>query len=41
MLATDQMFLIMTVAFLFAACVVWLAPKPQIFAGGPAAASGH
>jgi DHA2 family multidrug resistance protein len=36
MLATDQMFLIMTVAFLLAAAVVWLAPKPHIagFAGG-------
>ena len=40
MLATDQMFLIMTVAFAFAACVVWLAPKPNLFAG-PAAAGGH
>jgi MFS transporter, DHA2 family, multidrug resistance protein len=40
MLATDQMFLIMTVAFAFAACVVWLAPKPNLFAS-PAAAGGH
>ena len=40
MLATDQMFLIMTVAFAFAACMVWLAPKPNLFAG-PAAAGGH
>jgi DHA2 family multidrug resistance protein len=40
MLATDQMFLIMTMAFAGAACVVWLAPKPHIFAG-PAAAGGH
>src|ERR1700722_6386252 len=40
MLATDQMFLIMTVAFAFAACMVWLAPKPNIFAG-QAAAGGH
>jgi DHA2 family multidrug resistance protein len=39
MLATDQMFLIMTAAFAFAACVVWLAPKPNIFAGQ--AAGGH
>ncbi|HZZ87818.1 MAG TPA: DHA2 family efflux MFS transporter permease subunit, partial [Caulobacteraceae bacterium] len=41
MLATDQMFLIMTVAFLVAAGVVWLAPKPTIFTGGPATAGGH
>jgi DHA2 family multidrug resistance protein len=40
MLATDQMFWIMTAAFLAAACVVWLAPKPRIFAGA-AAAGGH
>ncbi|HXQ17410.1 MAG TPA: DHA2 family efflux MFS transporter permease subunit [Caulobacteraceae bacterium] len=40
MLATDQMFLIMTGAFAFAACVVWLAPKPNIFAG-QATAGGH
>ena len=40
MLATDQMFWIMSVAFLLAACVVWLAPKPRIFAGA-AAAGGH
>jgi DHA2 family multidrug resistance protein len=40
MLATDQMFLIMTVAFAFAACVVWLSPKPNIFAG-QAAGGGH
>ncbi len=33
MLATDQMFWIITVAFLIAACVVWLAPKPRIFSG--------
>ena len=33
MLATDQMFWIITVAFLVAACVVWLAPKPRIFSG--------
>jgi DHA2 family multidrug resistance protein len=31
MLATDQMFTIMTVGFLLAACVVWLAPKPSLF----------
>ena len=35
MLATDQMFWIMTAAFLVAAAVVWLAPKPRIFAGAP------
>ena len=40
MLATDQMFFIMAMAFAGAACVVWLAPKPRIFAG-PAAAGGH
>jgi DHA2 family multidrug resistance protein len=40
MLATDQMFWIMTAAFLLAACVVWLAPKPKIFAGA-AAGGGH
>jgi DHA2 family multidrug resistance protein len=39
MLATDQMFLIMTVAFVIAAGAVWLAPKPNIFAGQ--AAGGH
>jgi DHA2 family multidrug resistance protein len=33
MLATDQMFWIITGAFLIAACVVWLAPKPRIFSG--------
>jgi DHA2 family multidrug resistance protein len=31
MLATDQMFTLMTVGFLVAACVVWLAPKPSLF----------
>jgi DHA2 family multidrug resistance protein len=40
MLATDQMFLVMTAAFAAAACVVWLAPKPHIFAS-PAPAGGH
>ncbi|HLY80270.1 MAG TPA: MFS transporter, partial [Caulobacteraceae bacterium] len=40
MLATDQMFLIMTAAFAFAACMVWLAPKPNIFAG-QAGGGGH
>ena len=40
MLATDQMFLVMAVAFVVAAGMVWLAPKPRIFAG-PAAAGGH
>jgi len=40
MLATDQMFLVMFVAFLVAAAVVWLAPKPRIFQGG-APAGGH
>ncbi len=40
MLATDQMFLITTVAFVIAATVVWLGPKPQIFAGQPAG-GGH
>ena len=40
MLATDQMFLIMTVAFAFAACAVWLSPKPNLFAG-QAGAGGH
>src|SRR5262249_30976622 len=40
MLATDQVFWMMTAAFLVAACVVWLAPKPRIFPGAPAA-GGH
>ena len=40
MLATDQMFLVMTAAFAAAACVVWLAPKPHIIMG-PAAGGGH
>ena len=40
MLATDQMFWIMSAAFLLAACIVWLAPKPRIFAG-QAAGGGH
>jgi DHA2 family multidrug resistance protein len=35
MLATDQMFLVLTLAFVVAACAVWLAPKPKLFAGGP------
>jgi DHA2 family multidrug resistance protein len=40
MLATDQMFVVMTVAFIIAAAAVWLAPKPRLFAG-PATAGGH
>ena len=40
MLATDQMFLVMTVAFALAACVVWLSPKPNIF-GLQAPPGGH
>jgi DHA2 family multidrug resistance protein len=40
MLASDQMFFLMTLVFLFAACVVWLSPKPKIF-GAPGAAGGH
>ncbi|HEY2708275.1 MAG TPA: DHA2 family efflux MFS transporter permease subunit [Caulobacteraceae bacterium] len=40
MLATDQMFLVMAVAFVGAAFVVWLAPKPNIFAV-PAGGGGH
>jgi MFS transporter, DHA2 family, multidrug resistance protein len=40
MLATDQMFIVMTVAFVFAACIVWLAPKPNLFAGPPGG-GGH
>ncbi len=40
MLATDQMFWIMSAAFLLAACIVWLAPKPRIFAGA-APGGGH
>jgi len=39
MLATDQMFTIMTVGFLVAACVVWLAPKPSFH--GPVGGGGH
>jgi DHA2 family multidrug resistance protein len=40
MLAADQMFLVMTVVFVFAACVVWLAPQPKLF-GGPPGGGGH
>ncbi|HTX49900.1 MAG TPA: DHA2 family efflux MFS transporter permease subunit [Caulobacteraceae bacterium] len=40
MLATNQMFFGMVLVFLFAACVVWLAPQPKFFAGAPAA-GGH
>ena len=39
MLAADQMFLLLTITFLAAACVVWLAPQPRIF--GAPAAGGH
>jgi DHA2 family multidrug resistance protein len=39
MLATNQMFLIMTFLFLFASSVAWLAPKPSKAAGPPA--GGH
>lgn len=39
MLATDQMFMLMTATYLVAACVVWLSPQPKIF--GAAAAGGH
>ena len=35
MLATDQVQFGITIAFLVAACVVWLAPKPRLFAGPP------
>ncbi len=35
MLATDQMFFIVAMAFAVAATIVWLAPKPKIFPGGP------
>jgi MFS transporter, DHA2 family, multidrug resistance protein len=41
MLATNQMFFGMVLTFLLAACVVWLAPQPKIFAGQPAAGGGH
>ena len=40
MLAADQMFMVMTVTFLVAACIVWLAPQPKLFAAPPAA-GGH
>ena len=40
MLATDQMFYGMTLVFLIAACIVWLAPQPKLFAS-PMAAGGH
>jgi DHA2 family multidrug resistance protein len=40
MLATDQMFMLMTATFIIAACVVWLAPQPRIF-GAAAAGGGH
>ena len=39
MLATDQMFLITSVAFVVAAAVMWLAPKPV--AGGASMMGGH
>jgi DHA2 family multidrug resistance protein len=39
MLATDQMFLLLTLAFIGAACVVWLAPKPHI--AGMSGGGGH
>jgi DHA2 family multidrug resistance protein len=39
MLATDQMFLVTTVAFVIAASVVWLGPKPNL-TGGPVS-GGH
>jgi len=39
MLATNQIFVVTSLAFLVAACVVWLAPKPRIFAAAPA--GGH
>jgi DHA2 family multidrug resistance protein len=35
MLGTNQMFLIMTVGFVVAACAVWLSPKPKLNMGGP------
>jgi DHA2 family multidrug resistance protein len=41
MLATDQMFLVMTIAFGIAACAVWLAPKPKIFGFGGPPGGGH
>jgi DHA2 family multidrug resistance protein len=37
MVATDHIFLISALMFLFGACVVWLAPKPK---GGPVAGGG-
>jgi DHA2 family multidrug resistance protein len=39
MLATNQLFFIMTFLFLFAASIVWLAPKPK--RGGAPAGGGH
>ncbi|HEY3799666.1 MAG TPA: DHA2 family efflux MFS transporter permease subunit [Caulobacteraceae bacterium] len=39
MLATDQMFYLVAAAFLLAAGVVWLAPKPKL--GGAPAGGGH
>jgi len=41
MLAAGQMFLLMTLCFLIAAGVVWLAPQPKLFAGQAATAGGH
>jgi MFS transporter, DHA2 family, multidrug resistance protein len=40
MLAADQMFFLMTLVFLFAACVVWISPQPKIF-GAPGGGGGH
>jgi DHA2 family multidrug resistance protein len=39
MLATNQLFFIMTFLFLFAASIAWLAPKPK--RGGAAPGGGH
>jgi DHA2 family multidrug resistance protein len=41
MLGTNQMFLLMTVGFVIAACAVWLSPKPKLGGGPPGAGGGH
>jgi DHA2 family multidrug resistance protein len=35
MLATDQVLFAITIAYFIAAAVVWLAPRPKLFSGGP------
>jgi len=41
MTATDQMFMYTTVAFVVAAAVVWISPKPRIVGGAMTGGGGH